>query len=162
LWYPALRHRLFPQHRTPLPPQRVPRLLVIIHHRVHEAALQFCQGHASRLRRRWRIMDTVAGLGQASFKALGHPPNEGLHRALCGWRIGGRLLGNDAKPIDQDLPGALGGEDLPAVMADQRWLANTGPGMRASSLEDHTLFALQAVLDQAQVVRLLERAERED
>jgi hypothetical protein len=39
------------------------------------------------------------------------------------------LLGDDAKPIYQDRPGALGGEDLPWVMEDDRWLAKTGPGM---------------------------------
>jgi hypothetical protein len=33
------------------------------------------------------------------------------------------LLSDDAQPIYQDLACALGGEDLPPVMEDNRWLA---------------------------------------
>src|SRR5881227_1197067 len=48
-WDTALCHRMLPQHATLLPSKRIPGLLVIIHDRLIEAALQFFQGHASRL-----------------------------------------------------------------------------------------------------------------
>src|SRR5216684_4441774 len=49
LGHSTLRHRLLPEHRATLPSQLVPGLLVIIHDGLIETALQFFQGHASRL-----------------------------------------------------------------------------------------------------------------
>jgi hypothetical protein len=57
------------------------------------------------------------------------------------------LLGDDTKPIHEHLPRALGGEDLPSVMKDNRWLAKTRPGMLASSDADQVIFPFQADLD---------------
>ena len=61
----------------------VPFLLVIIDDGLIETTFQFFQRHAPSLCRAPRVIDTMTGVGQASFKALGHPPKEGLHRALC-------------------------------------------------------------------------------
>jgi hypothetical protein len=33
------------------------------------------------------------------------------------------LLGDDTKPINQDRPGTLGGENLPSIMKDNRGFA---------------------------------------
>ena len=40
LWHPALRYRLFPQHRASLPSQVVPGLVIIINDGLIETALE--------------------------------------------------------------------------------------------------------------------------
>jgi len=64
------------------------------------------------------------------------------------------LLGNDAEPIDQHLPRALGGKDFPSIMEDRRWFAPTRPGVLAASLENQAVFRLKCHFQQAHVVLL--------
>ncbi len=59
LWHPGRRYRLFPQNVTALLSCRIEVALVIINDGPVETALQFFQRHASRLRRRFGIVDTV-------------------------------------------------------------------------------------------------------
>src|SRR5436305_2482984 len=59
LWHPGRRYRLFPQDVTALLSCRIEVALVIINDGLIETALQFFQRHASRLRRRFSIVDTV-------------------------------------------------------------------------------------------------------
>ena len=88
LWHPALRYCLFPEHTAALPSQGIPGLLIIIDDRLIETALQFFQGHASRLGSGLGVMHAIARVGQAPFKTLGHPAKErfdgsfGLSRQL--------------------------------------------------------------------------------
>src|SRR6266516_4715065 len=92
LWDPALRDGLVPEHGMQKSARLVEGLLVIIHNGLKEAALQLLQRHASRLSRCFRISNSVTGIGQASFKALCHPPKERFHRPFCRWRVGRGLL----------------------------------------------------------------------
>ena len=71
------------------------------------------------------------------------------------------LLSDDAKPIYQDRPSTLRGEDLPSVMEDDRWLSKTGPGMLTSIDANHMIFPFQAHLDQAHIVLFLEWPQRQ-
>src|SRR6266571_7863280 len=107
-------------------------------------------------------MDSVARIGQASFKALSHPAKERLDGSFRTWAIRRGLLCDDAKPIHEHLPCTLGGEDLAPVMEDDGRFAITGPGMFTSSEADEAIFWLQCLLHQAHVVLLLERAEGEN
>src|SRR5439155_18190748 len=124
-----------------------------------ETALQFFQRHPSCLRRCVRIVDAIGRVEESLFKALRHPPKERFDRSFCGWSVWGRLLRDDAKPIYQDRPGALRGEDLSSVMEDDRRLSKTGPGMLTSSDANQVIFPFQAELDQAHIVLFLERSQ---
>jgi hypothetical protein len=53
-------------------------------------------------------------------------------------------------------------KDLAPVMEDNRRFPVTGPGMLASCLQHEALFRLDYLLQQAHVILLFERAERED
>ena len=156
LWYPTLGHRLVPQHRAPLPPQRVPRLLVIVDDGLDEIALQLFERHAACFRCGCGIMHAVAGIGQTAFKALGHPAKERFDGAFRGWGVRRGLLRNDPEAIHEDLARALGGENLAAVMEDDGGFANTWPGMLASCPHDLGLFRLQGHLHQAHIILLLQ------
>src|SRR5258708_26138145 len=92
----------------------VPILLVIIDNGLIETPFQFFQSHPTSLCRCFRVMNSMTGVGHASFKSLGHPPKkrfDGAFRRRCIRRC---LFGNDAKPIHQHLPGAFRGENLPS------------------------------------------------
>ena len=82
LWHPALRDRLLPQHRASLPSQVVPGLVIIIHDRLIETAFECFQRHPAGLGCRVGRMHTIAGVGQAPFKPLGHPAKEGFDGAF--------------------------------------------------------------------------------
>jgi hypothetical protein len=82
LWHPTLCHRLFPQHTMTLSSKVIPGLLIIINDRLIETALQFFQGHASRLGSGLGVMHAIARVGQASFKTLGHPAKERFDRSF--------------------------------------------------------------------------------
>jgi len=59
------------------------------------------------------------------------------------------LLSDDAKPINQDRPGTLGGEDLPSVMKNDRWFSKTRPRMLTSIYPRQVVLPFQALFDQA-------------
>jgi len=91
----------------PFIPHNVPGLLVVVYHRLNETALQLFQGHVTRLCRYLRVMDAIAGVGQATLKTLRHPTEKIFYGSFCGWSVRRGLLGNDTESIHQDLPCAL-------------------------------------------------------
>src|SRR6266702_6003024 len=71
-----LTDSFFPEPCPRLPTQPIPALLVIVHDGTKKIPFEFLKGHGSRLSRCFGIVKAVTGIGQTSFKALGHPAKE--------------------------------------------------------------------------------------
>ena len=145
-----------PEQRAGLPTQTIPALLLIVHNGTEKIPFEFLKGHGSRLGRHFGIVNAVAGVGQASLKALSHPAKQRFDGPFGRRTIRRRLLGDDAQSIHQDLACSLGSKDFPSIMEDNRWFARTGPGVLATGLQDEAIFWLQGHLDQTHVILFLE------
>ena len=141
-----------PEDRTRLATQPIPTLLVIIHDGTKKIALQLLKGHCSRLSRRFGIVHAVTGIGQTSRDSLGHPAKKQFDSPLGGRTLGRCLFGDDAQLIHQHMPCSLGRKNFPAIMKDDRWLAETGPGVLTPCLEDQTILGFQCPLDESHVI----------